>query len=201
MQIEARGKKLMLFNTHLRYAYPSIGTFHRAWHELKQHGLLRGEPGRALLELLRHNMRVRDLELWRLLDWVTPFAKKQIPVIIGADFNLDHDHDQMKTFTARLGATNVLTTAVPPERSWTWDPEGNPNIAFSTKMYEEDGTPKSTHLQLAAHYDAIRQNPDHLLLGPSFSKGSLEGGGLAMNLGMNGVFPSDHYGIWADVRV
>ena len=199
-EIESRGKKVMLFNTHLRYAYPTIGSLHRAWHELKERGVISGEPGRALVELVRHNMRVRDHEVWHLLDWVMPWVKRNVPVVIGADFNLDHDHDQMRTFTMKLGALNVLPT-LETRAPWTWDPLGNPNIAFSTKMNEEDGQPKSVMLQLAAHYDTIRQNPDHLLLGPSFGSADLEDGGLAMNTGHEGVFASDHYGIWADVRL
>lgn len=200
VEVEVRGHKVVVINTHLRYAYPTTGTFYLAWHDLRQLGLLSGDPSETLVRLILDNMRVRDDELWRLLDWVRLYARAGVPVVIGADFNLDHHHDQMMKFTHGLGGLNVLPTA-DPENPWSWDPAHNRNIAYSTLTHHTDGTRKGVTHQLAAHYDNVRQNPDHLVLGPTFNRASLVDGGLALHRPHEGTYPSDHYGIWADVKL
>lgn len=199
-EISVEGRGVALINTHLRYAYPGFETFERAWRELSSRGALRGDPSRTLQSLVRSNIKVRDDELWRLADLVRRFTHQGVPAVIGADFNLDHDSVQMLRFGSELGLVNVLPTV--DRRGHTWDPAGNPNIAFSTKDTHPDGSAKNDVWLLTAHYDGLPQNPDHLLVGgKGVERGALREGGLAMHRSVRGVFPSDHYGIWADLAL
>ena len=198
-EIEVEGRVVGLVNTHLRYAYPVYETFERAWRELAARGALRGEPSRMLQRMVKSSLKVRDSELWRLADLVRGFTHRGVPVVVGADFNLDHDTEQMLKFGSELGLVNVLPTV--DARGHTWDPVGNPNIAFSMKSTHPDGTPKNPLWLLTAHYDGVKQNPDHLMIGGALPKQALKEGGLAMHRSVAGVFPSDHYGIWADVAL
>jgi hypothetical protein len=197
-QIEVGGQPLVLINTHLRYAYPVLDDFARAWSVLRQSGYARGEPRKTLVSMVRRNIRLRDGELMRLAAWIASFSRR-LPVALGADLNLDHDAPQLLRFAETLGLLNVLPAV--GDRICTWDPAGNPNIAYSTAPEHIDGKPKALTHRLVAEYDSIAQSPDHLFLGPSFSHSALRGGGLALHRPYDGVFPSDHYAIFADVEM
>jgi hypothetical protein len=198
-EVRVGGRPVVLVNTHLRYAYPSIDAFHRAWEDLHAQGALRGEPGKTFEAIVRRSIRTRDAELARLAGWIEGFARRGLPVILGADLNLDHDAAQTLHFVDRLGLLNVLPST--SERPCTWDPLGNPNIAYSLAAQHPDGTPKPLIPRLVAHYDAIPQCPDHLMLGPTFRRECLREGGLALDRPYDGVLASDHYGVFAEVRV
>jgi endonuclease/exonuclease/phosphatase family metal-dependent hydrolase len=198
-EVHVGGARVVLINTHLRYAYPKMATFERSWRELASRGHLHGDPSKRLVSLVQKSMRVRDAELGRFERFIARFVREGAHVIVGADFNLDHDTDQMLRFGSNLELLNVLPTI--DARALTWDPDSNTNIAFSTRMSHPDGTPKNTTWKLAAHYDSVPQNPDHLLLGPSFTRASLKDGGLAMHRPSGGVLPSDHYGVWAEIAI
>jgi endonuclease/exonuclease/phosphatase family metal-dependent hydrolase len=192
-------RRLVVINTHLRYAYPAMDRFQEAWDALRRRGLAEGPPSKTIVSLVRRNIRVRDEELARLGAWADSWIRRQIPVVIGADLNLDHDAPQVVRLAGKLGLSNVLPLV--GARVCTWDPEGNPNIAYSTAPEHPDGTPKPLTHRLVAEYDSLAQCPDHLLLGPSFSRESLRGGGLALDRPYEGVYPSDHYGVYADVEL
>jgi len=196
-EIRVAGRPVVLVNAHLRYAYPSLEAFHRAWEDLRRRGEVRGEPGQALRFLVRRNIRLRDAELWALDRFLRGWVRRGIPVILGADLNLNPEAAQTLHFVNALGMLNVLPAVA--ERAFTWDPEGNPNVAFSTAPHHVDGTAKSIFHRLVAHYDGIPQCPDHLMLGPTFSHRAVREGGLALHTAVDGVFASDHYGVFAEV--
>jgi hypothetical protein len=197
-EIRLEGKRVILVTTHLRYTYPDAGGLRRSWDELSRTGEVQGQPPHWLTAAVHYTVRLRDREVLRLAELVSSFERQGVPVIVGADLNLDDDTAQVRRFTESLGMLNVLPAV--NGRAWTWDPEGNPNIAFSTTTSRAGGSPKSLTERLMAHYDAVPQCPDHLLLGPTFPRGAIADAGLAFHRARGDVYPSDHYAVFCEIR-
>ncbi len=202
-EVRVQGQPVVVFNTHLRYAYPEVEALHASWRALAERGEVTGEPHRGLLRDVEAAIRVRDGELARLRDWMARWVTRGVPVMLGADLNLDHDATQVRGFAERLGLLNVLPTV--SDSVVTWDPQGNPNVAFSVAPTHTDGADKGLVYKLVAHYDGLPQSPDHLLLGPTFTRQHLLDGGRAFDRPFETpagqVYASDHYGVWADVAL
>lgn len=194
-RVTVHGRPLIVVTTHVSYAFPSREAFHTGWAELHDRGVARHRhPPRWLVRMAKDNDEVRDKELHRLGRWLVALQRRHhAPVLVGADFNLDPDTPQVRHLLERTSYLNALPKVAPG--ALTWDPAANPNIAFDTTYRWPDGVEKSPILQLIAWLDSIPQCPDHVLLSPGLA---LAGAGRAFDRPRDGVFASDHYGVWAD---
>jgi endonuclease/exonuclease/phosphatase family metal-dependent hydrolase len=198
-EILVNGRRVTLVNTHLTYMYPDEAAFRRSWAELVRSGEAKGEPPRWLEQAVRVHVARRDHELLRLGEWMKQLVRRTGRVVLGSDLNLDPDSAQVKRFARSLGLLNVLPAV--DSRALTWDPAANPNIAYSTTPTLPDGRAKDLVARLVAEYDRLPQCPDHLMFGPDLGLSVLRQAGLALVRPFRGVFPSDHFGIFAEAAL
>lgn len=191
-------RPVLVATAHVSYAFPSKESFRTGWAELHERGVVKHRaPPKWLVRMAKDNDDVRDKELHRLAGWLNRLRHKhRAPVLMGADFNLDPGTPQIADFLSATGMVNALTERAPG--MLTWDPATNHNIALDTTYRYPDGREKSPILQLMAWLDAIPQCPDHVLVSPGLG---LMDVGRAFDQPRDGVLASDHYGIWADVRL
>ncbi len=196
--VNIRERPVIVATTHVSYSFPSKESFHIGWAELHDRSVVKHrEPPGWLVRMAKDNDDVRDKELHRLAAWLRRLQDKhQAPVILGADFNLDPETPQVVDFLSATQFVNALPTFAPG--MLTWDPGGNDNISFDVDHRWPDGEDKPAFLQLMAWLDSIPQCPDHLLVSPGLT---LTDAGRAFDRHHDGILASDHYGIWADVRV
>ncbi len=197
-RVDIENRPVIITNTHIRYSFPSRELFYEGWAELHRRGVAKHpKPPKWLIKMAKDNDDVRDKELVRLAHWIRELRESQkIPVILGADFNLDPGVPQVANFERDTGMLNVLPSAFPG--ILTWDPTTNHNIAHSVVMHWPDGTEKSPVMQLMAWLDSIPQCPDHIFISNDIR---LEEVGRAFEQEYGGIQASDHYGIWCDITL
>lgn len=199
VRVELDGREAIVVNTHIRYGFPNRATFLKAWEELYAAGHVKSPvPASWIVRLARSNRRVRDKELKRLGHWLLKLRQKNngAPVIVGADFNVDPNTPQMTSFLAATGYTNLLPAFHPGVL--TWDPVNNTNSQLGLSPTWPDGGTKGLIMLLMSYLDSIPQCPDHILASPGLEALDVD---LCCNVPLDGVFPSDHYGIRADFRI
>ncbi len=199
VRVDVGGRPAIVVNTHIRYGFPNRATFVKAWSDLHEAGHVEHPvPPTWIVRLARTNRRVRDAELRRLGAWLLMLRQKNAgaPIIVGADFNLDPGTPQMDAFLAATGYTNLLPRFRPG--TLTWDPARNPNSQLGLAPNWPDGGRKSLAMLLMSYLDSIPQCPDHVLMSPGLEAVDAA---LCGDRVFGGVYPSDHYGICADLRV
>lgn len=192
------GAPIVVACAHVRYGFPNQRAFDVAWEHLAVDGVVDTPvPPASILKMTRKNRALRDLELDRLQAWLKGLqARERAPLVLGADLNLDPDTPEVRRFTHQLRFANALPAIDPAAR--TWDPGGNPNVAYGTMHHWPDGALKPLTLRLMAYLDSVPQCPDHVLLSEDLE---LVDAGVACREPHDGVRASDHYGVWAEIQV
>jgi len=197
-RIDLDGRPVVIVTTHVRYGFPNRGAFDAAWETLARRGHVDDPtPPVWIARMAARNRATRDLELDRLAAWLEELRGRHgAPVVLGADLNLEPDAPEVARLCAVTGFTNALPLVAPSAR--TWDPDGNPNVKLGTAYAWADGSPKPVVLKLMAYLDRVPQCPDHILVSPDLA---VRDAGLACHHPVDGVFASDHYGVWADLTL
>ena len=198
-EVTKGGKTLALVTGHVRYEWPTIEAFFAAWAELRAAGAVSGEPDDSIVRSVRANLAVRDSEISVLSSWVARHAQER-PVVVAADLNVDDDAPQLVKMLSELGLTSVLQAK--DDRRPTWDPARNANIAYSSSYAHPDGSKKDVASLIVAQHDRMTQRPDHVLVGKTFSDGSIGHARVVFDEAQDGrVLPSDHFGILATIEL
>ncbi len=196
VRVEVQGRPVIVVNTHIRYGFPNRATFLKAWEDLFAAGHVEAPvPPGWLVRLVRANRRTRDLELRRLGAWLVKLRLKNgaAPIVIGADFNIDPGQPRLEGFLASTGYTNLLPQFMPGVL--TWDPARNTNCQLGLSPTWPDGGRKSIAMLLMTYLDSVPQCPDHIMASPGLRAVNAA---LCADAPVDGVYPSDHYGIVAD---
>lgn len=191
--ITHRGRRIAVICAHVRYTFPSRGAIVQAWGALEALGEVEGPCPDSVRTAWDRAMAIRDREIGLLGRFVDRYRRRGLPVVLGADLNLDSDAPQVRDLVSRRAGVDALHDRC------TWDPEGNPNVAYSTSLRWPDGQPKSLGDKLVAAWDARPQTPDHLM---AFGA-PLASGARVLDEPPAGyaVLPADHYGISADLAL
>ena len=137
-------------------------------------------------------------EINELAEFTNDFPDEKLK-IIGGDFNAVPNSNEIKTL---LRAANLFDTFADDTTSanFTWDPKNNANIAYSTnELYT--GTDLNESEIKTALYDTVPRRIDYILLSGGFAKKDITKFNTVFNKPVNGVFPSDHYGAYAEIDV
>lgn len=194
-QITLGDQPVAVVCTHVFYALPDLPTVQRLWTALGARGAVTGQLPAAVLDRTRRHVRQRDRCMARLSRFVATLTENR-PVIIGGDFNIEAGDPSMQSLVRDNRLVSVMDGATSTPAP-TWDPAGNPNVAFSTPP-PRPGQSRQSLLLVA--YDAEAQRPDHILV----SESSIEVVSSRIVLqpdAPGGQCASDHYGILADLRI
>lgn len=193
-------KTLALVTAHVRYQFAARDELDRAWKMLLDAGAVEGEIPAGLLRATLGDMETRDREIEVLADWIARIQRDADAVLFGGDLNLDDGAPQL----ARLGGGElglVSALGVSGETKLTWDPARNPQIARSSGYAHADGQKKDLASLLSAAHDRMPQRPDHILVGRALGADAIHEARVAVDAPVNGVTPSDHFGVFAVVGI
>lgn len=125
------------------------------------------------------------------------------PVILGGDFNTSIESGELADIIDSLDFRSALPDRV---RSLpTWDPQGNPNVLYSTRLSDAQGRRHTPDAIVSAIYDERPRVIDHIFVNSTFEAGALLGGDIILDTpdssGEHGaLFASDHYGVLAVIN-
>ncbi|HWP82764.1 MAG TPA: endonuclease/exonuclease/phosphatase family protein [Bacteroidota bacterium] len=185
-------KAVYIANVHLTAAVPWNDETATALDSLIRHGRIPHNERTGIVRLLKEGDELRTEEFKLLAEKLQRLLDE--PVILCGDFNVGRGHDAMNELV-RLG---FFHTAV-DESQLTWDAEENTNIRFSTQSVDAKGVGLSPLEVVAAWHDTKSRTIDYILLSPLFARHAVRGNGLFLNQRGDGVFASDHFGVWSEI--
>ncbi len=193
-QITVGGSPMLVINLHLS-AFPPEDSV--VIDELR-HWLLSGKISQhefiKAKEILSRGSARRLDEVNVLLEKISELPGA-VPVILGGDFNSASGSPEIeqiqKTFCQILPDSS--------HESYTWDPNCNSNISYSTQIMDAEGKQLDLVEKLSALYDRKPRTIDYIFLSRNLSPGNGRHSEIVLDSSFDGVCPSDHFGVMADV--
>ncbi|MBI4417877.1 MAG: BamA/TamA family outer membrane protein [Ignavibacteriales bacterium] len=112
------------------------------------------------------------------------------PLILGGDFNATEHSEEIRLLAEQF------VHAVPAGDVMTWDPS-NPNTAYSRRLPEDPDVLD----ELDVWYDGVPRFIDHVFFGGGFRASDVQSVSVVVNKPTGGLYPSDHYGLLAEVSL
>jgi len=193
-RITVQGHPLYVVNVHLHASPspdPGLETRFRA---LLADGSQTEESFREGMDSWKTGIERRTSECRDLLARIRKLGP-DIPVIVAGDFNAPPETAEIAEF--RDGGP--FLDAGPAGAFITWDPARNPNIAFSAALRDARGNPRAGADLLGALDSSIARRLDYVFLGQPFAREDILSSRIVFDSGAQGVPPSDHFGILAEI--
>ena len=167
-------------------------------------GEARGDPSMTDSEYRRgvkrwlRRVRRREREAGRLIKRLKGLPPDS-PVIIAGDFNAAPDAPEMNA----VCSAGFLDTHLFAEsgRSVTFDHTTNENARYSSRMTDARGAPRDAYGRLGALTGAQSRRTDYVFLSSHFLPGDVTDARVVLDEPCDGVHPSDHFGVLAEVDV
>ena len=192
-KISVGSRQVYVINTHLVAAIPDDSANEQYLQKLAGNDeSYTGSPaelgGRAQLRLRETK------ELSALIEKYCSDA----PVVLLGDFNASPDSPSLHYLTGKKRYIDALKIAG-RGNDVTWYPEHNANIRYSTTL--SDSSHATAMEKLGARYDDTPRRIDFVLLSDRFTATSIGDGKVFLKNPQNGIFASDHYGVYAQVTL
>jgi endonuclease/exonuclease/phosphatase family metal-dependent hydrolase len=192
-------RPLHLVNVHLVAVPPGADPdLAAAWQALcREKGMPEQEGLQALQEWQRNAARQKGelQKLVRQLQELTP----TIPLLVGGDFNIPATSPLIGEFQDAAGLRDMFPAGKTPN-TFSWDAAANRNAQFSNSMSDRLGKPLQGYDLLTALYDSTPRRIDYLFHSRHFQVADVRNTGIALDRELDGVQPSDHFGVWADLE-
>jgi hypothetical protein len=120
------------------------------------------------------------------------------PVIIGGDFAAQPDAAEMRLMVDSSGYLDAYAVGRDSGRP-TWDTENNTAIRYAASLADADGDTLTGYDLLMALYNQRSRRVDYLLLNRRFTPEDVHESRLVLDLPEQGLYPSDHFGVQADI--
>ncbi len=195
--IELDGRPAFLINVHLSAFPPEDSSMTDELKSRLSSGEFAPEAYREARKILSYGSYRRRQEVSELLDRISGLPRN-IPVILGGDFNAEPQLSEIGMIESRGNFTDV---SAPSGHPLTWDPTRNSNIAFSTQFLTADGDDLDLKGKLDAFYDARPREIDYVFVSRRFAEGNLLGAQVVLDSSAGGVYTSDHFGVMAEIKV
>jgi endonuclease/exonuclease/phosphatase family metal-dependent hydrolase len=192
-------RPIHLVNVHLVAAPPGADpALAAAWLAVRQKN---GVSEKEYLQALRQWQRDADRqksELQKLAKHLRELSPA-IPLLVGGDFNIPATSPLIDEFQAAAGVQDMF----PAENSanaFSWDAAANSNVLFSTRLSDRLGNPLQGYDLLTALYDATPRRIDYLFHSSHFPATAVRKASIVLDRESEGVQPSDHFGVLADLE-
>lgn len=119
------------------------------------------------------------------------YLPEDMPFVLGGDFNCVESSNEIKTLKAKLNLTDVMEGS----NAVTWEPEGNPNINYSTDL-----TNAKFEEIISAKYDSVKRRIDFIFINDHFKPGAILNS-MVVKLSEKNIYASDHYGVFTELAV
>jgi endonuclease/exonuclease/phosphatase family metal-dependent hydrolase len=200
-EIQVGGRKVLLANVHMYSPAFMPPGFRENLGRLVDEGIVSGDQQAEIVGILdkrldRHVGDVRKLK--------AEIAKRQrrlatdgvpAPVILGGDFNAEPGTEGLAALLA-----SGLVSATGHAELVTWDPITN-EFNYQTGTKQSDPVPTfgiDELVELLAPRRTIARQIDHLFHSPELEASP---GRRALDADLDGMFPSDHFGVVATLRL
>lgn len=193
-RITVQGQPLYVVNVHLHASPSPDPGLESRFRSLLADGSQTEESFREGMDSWKAGIERRTAECRDLLARIRKLGP-DVPVIAVGDFNAPPETAEIAEF--RDGGP--FLDAGPPGAFITWDPTRNPNVAFSAALRDARGNPRAGADLLGALDSAIARRLDYIFLGRPFAPGDVLSSRIVMDSGSEGIPPSDHFGVLAEI--
>ncbi len=181
-RITVSGRELYLFNTHWHASpFPTEETFRRL-DERRDAGLIDAGRYDELVAEAVDGQKWRLEEARKTVEFIDKVAGTT-PVILMGDFNAREDSQEIAVLREAGFRDAFAQTGDPP--GYSWDGTVNGNIQLQKRAFPED-----------FWMEPKRQRIDYIFFRGSGLKA--EASAVVLNRSVQGLFPSDHFGVMAD---
>jgi len=192
-------RPIHLVNVHLvAVPPPADPDLAAAWKDMCREKSVPQEEGLRALQQWQRNAERQKTELRKLAGYLQELSPG-IPLLVGGDFNIPATSSLINEFKATAG----LQDTCPEEKAagqFSWDAGKNRNARFSSSTNDRLGKPLQGYDLLTALYDSTPRRIDYLFHSRHFSGADVRAAGIALDRELEGVLPSDHFGVWADLE-
>ena len=154
---------------------------------------------RAVVKAIDKDVKRRQKEIQKLLNWISKKLPQNAPVILLGDFNASPNQDEIQ-WIRDAGFSDTFSAVNSPWTSGcTWDPEDNLNIRQHYQLSSLDANVRLLQRLLeenrkrAKRIDYIFVRPGHLHLDIVESR-------IVLNKVEQDLHPSDHFGVLTKIR-
>jgi endonuclease/exonuclease/phosphatase family metal-dependent hydrolase len=193
-RITVQGRPLYIVNVHLHASPSPDPGLESRFRSLLEDGALTEESFREGMDSWKAGIERRTAECRDLLARIRELGP-DIPVIAAGDFNAPPETAEIAEFRE----SGPFLDAGPPGAFTTWDPAGNPNVAFSAALRDARGNPRAGADLLGALDSAIARRLDYVFLGRPFAPEDVLSSRIVFDSGALGIPPSDHFGVLAEI--
>lgn len=198
-KISINGCSLFVLNCHLSASVPADSL---SMHKLQE--IILSHPSMShdledYKESLMCQSNERKRQIANLIEKIGDL-NLEFPIILLGDFNATpNSHGTFKTYKR----SNFLDAfaAAGRDSSVTWDPAHNSNIVFSHDTTVLSESKKDPLDLLATWYDGSPRRIDYILLSSLFQKNDIQNTDIFLNEPQDGLFASDHYGVYTVIDV
>lgn len=184
------GKPLYIYNVHL-HAGPFKGSFMEAvLKRLAQH--MTKEKLEEARKGLERDIEQRRVEIANLIKFVEKTLPPDMPAIILGDFNTTSESGELEPLLAGSEWVDSFRLKNPQDEGMTWDPQHNPN-------YLPAETAKAPYDMLHAYHGSHPYRIDFILVNSHIPRDHLLESRVVLTP-VNGVSPSDHYGVLTTLK-
>jgi endonuclease/exonuclease/phosphatase family metal-dependent hydrolase len=179
------GKPLYIYNVHL-HAGPFKGSFMEAVLERLAQQMTKEKLEEARKGLER-DIEQRRVEIENLIKFVEKTLPPDMPAIILGDFNTTSESGELEPLLAGSEWVDSFHLKNPQDEGMTWDPQHNPN-------YRPAETTKAPYDTLHAYHGSYPYRIDFILVNSHIPRNHILESRVVLTP-VNGVSPSDHYGV------
>ena len=154
---------------------------------------------RAVVKAIDKDVKRRQKEIQKLLNWISKKLPQNAPVILLGDFNASPNQDEIQ-WIRDAGFSDTFSAVNSPWTSGcTWDPEDNLNIRQHYQLSSPDANVRllqrlrEENRKRAKRIDYIFVRPGHLHLDIVESR-------IVLNKVEQDLHPSDHFGVLTKIR-
>jgi len=140
----------------------------------------------------------RKNEIETILKYITDLNEH--PVILGGDFNAAPESEEIKTITDGEILFDTFSKNN-SNKTFTWDPDKNPNIIFSKNHFDACGEKLSEEEIKSAEYDNVPRKIDYIFLNNKFSVDDVLQTDIVLDSLIDGVYTSDHFGVLTNINL
>ena len=140
----------------------------------------------------------RKIEIERLKYALSKY--EDFPMILGGDFNATINSEEIKSL---LENNNFFDTFFKnnSNKIFSWNPQDNPNIKFSTNHFNANGEKLSDDEIMSAYYDTVVRKIDYIFLNDKFSQDDVYHAQIVMDSLLDGIHVSDHFGVLTTISL
>jgi endonuclease/exonuclease/phosphatase family metal-dependent hydrolase len=197
-KINVQDTPVYLVNVHLASSPPEDTQLASKFESLVEENKLSKEEYQEGIKTWESRVQRRTKEMEKLLKLVSKLPADS-PVIVAGDFN-DIPNSRPIQLIQSSGFFDVYLLGR-SNRLFSWDPGDNENISFSSRKTDSKGSPLHGYFLLDAIGSEIQKRIDYIFLNRHFQPECVKNCRIVLDESRNGVKPSDHYGMFAEINL